>query len=303
MKAHKHRMTTEEKEKFPAEDPLLGVSVLPPHIKLKAFKAARKRAHPSYLERKEKRRLADDHALSNREKEMKEEEKRNAVALSKFKANMNHPCYTTMELLQEELRKIHPPPSTLPLYSDAMKCEIVCGQLRYREACLARVLRKGAMHSSHRGGSALKLVLLLESFAEVLQDEIDNPSLMNPPEIRKTHQGCQFPTEMRMELDRTRTAKTKELTEQFILTHPDGVFTAHRCTVDYSRGNCQNPDALNGGCCLSPRPCLLLCCRYVLPRVLANYIFPSQSTQANEWAGCSIRRTTPTAKCLSSWAP
>jgi hypothetical protein len=93
---------------------------------------------------------------------MKDGEKRNAAALAKFKANRNHPRCTTMELLQEELRKIHPPPSTLPTCTGAMKCETVGDQLRHREACLARVLRKG---------SALKLVLLLESFAAVLQDE------------------------------------------------------------------------------------------------------------------------------------
>ena len=250
LKAHKCRTTAEEKEKFLAEDPLLGVSVLPKHVKIKAFKAARKRAHLSCLERKEKRRLADDNSLRNREKEMKDEEKRNATALAKFKANKNHPCYTTMELLQEELRKIHPPPSTLPMYTDAMKCEIVADQLRCREACLARVLRKGALHSSHRGGSALKLVLLLESFTAALQDEEESPSLMNPPEIRKTCQGYQFPTQLRDELDETITAKTRELTKDFIETHPDGAFTGHRCTIDYPRGNCQNPDALVGECFL-----------------------------------------------------
>jgi hypothetical protein len=239
-------MTAEEKEKFLAEDPLLGVSVLPRHIKIKAFKAARKRTHPSYLERKEKRRLADEHALSNREKDMKAEEQRNAVALSKFKANMNHPCYHSMEELQEVLRSTHTPPSTQPKYSDLMKCEVVADQLRYREACLARVLRSGALRSSHRGGAALKLVLLLESFAEVLEDERETPSLLNPPEIRKTYQGHQFATSLRLDLDRSRNAKTKEMTVEFLETHPDGVFVGHRCTVDFSRGNSSNPDDLIG---------------------------------------------------------
>ena len=308
LKAHKYRMTAEEKEKFLAEDPLLGVSVLPKHVKIKAFKAARKRAHPSYLERKEKRRLADDHSLRNREKEMKDEEKRNATALAKFKANRNHPCYTTMELLQNELRKIHPPPSTLPMYTDAMKCEIVADQLRYREACLARVLRKGALHSSHRGGSALKLVLLLESFASVLQDEVDSPSLMNPPEIRKTYQGCQFPTQLRNELDETRTAKTRELTKDFIETHPDGAFTGHRCTVDYSRGNCQNPDALVGECvhytyiyiyiyihmylcvCVCVYVCVCVCvCMYVCMCILEFFFLPHNHRRAS-WQNVQSRR-------------
>lgn len=246
IKAHKGRMTAEEKEKFLAEDPLLGISVLPRHIKIKAFQAARKRAHPSYLERKEKRRLADEHSLSNREKEMKAEERRNAVALAKFKANMNHPCYHSMEELQEELRSTHAPPSTQPKYSDLMKCEIVADQLRYRQTCLARVLRPGAMHSNHRGGAALKLILLLESFAEVLEDERETPSLLNPPEIRKTYQGHQFATNLRLDLDRSRNAKTKEMTDEFMATHPDGVFEGHRCTVDFSRGNSSNPEDLIG---------------------------------------------------------
>ena len=236
----------DEKEKFLAEDPLLGVSVLPRHIKTKVFKAARKRAHPSYLERKEKRRLANEHSLSNREKDVKAEERRNAVALSKFKANMNHPCYHTMEDLQEEFRSTHAPPSTQPKCSDLMKCEIVADQLRCREACLARVLRSGALHSSHRGGAALKSVLLLESFAEVVEDERETPSLLNPPEIRKTCQGHQFATNTRLDLDRTRNAKTKELTAEFMATHPDGAFEGHRCTIDFSRGNSSNPDALTG---------------------------------------------------------
>ena len=202
-------MTAEEKEEFLAENPLLGVSVLPKNIKVKALKAARKCARVSHLERKQKRRLADDHALRNREKEMKDEEKRNTAALTKFKANKNRPCYTTMEILQEELQKMHPPPSNLPLYSDAMKCEVVIDQLRYREARLGRVLRKGALHSSHRGGSTSKLVLLIENFAQVLEDERGCPSLMNLPEIRKTYQGYQFPIQLRLELDETRTTMTK----------------------------------------------------------------------------------------------
>ena len=37
-----------------------------------------------------------------------------------------------------------------------------------------------------------------------------------------------------------------ELTKQFNDEYPDGVFTAHRCTVDYSRGNALNPDVLKG---------------------------------------------------------
>ena len=239
-------MTAEEKETFLAEEPFLAVSVLPKHIKIKAFKAARKNARPAYLLRKEKRRVADDNALSNKEKEMKKEEKRNAEALAKFKANLNHPCYKSMDELQAVLQELHPAPSTLPKYSDAMKCEIVCGQLRYREACLGRVLRRGCLHSSHKGGSTSKLVLLLESFAEVVKDEEETPALLNPPDVRKTYQAAVFATPLRLELDQTRTKKTVELTKQFNDEYPDGLFTAHRCTVDYSRGNALNPDALKG---------------------------------------------------------
>ena len=132
------------------------------------------------------------------------------------------------------------------MYTDTMKCEIVADQLRFRENCLGRVLRKGALHSSHRGGSTSKLTLLLESFMLALKDEEENPALLSPPEIRKTYQAHPFATTLRLELDQTRNSKTKELTAEFLATHADGVFGGHRCTIDYSRGNCKNPEALIG---------------------------------------------------------
>ena len=246
LKRHGGRMTSAEKQKFLEEEPFIAMSVLPRHVQIKAFKATRRMAHPDYLERKAKRQLADDNSLAKREADMKDEERRNSEALCRFKASINHPRYKTMVELHAELQKIHAHPSVTPMYTDTMKCEIVADQLRFREVCLGRVLRRGALHSSHRGGSTSKLNLLLESFMSALKDEEQNPALLSPPEIRKTYQAHPFATTLRLELDQTRNSKTKELTADFLATHADGVFGGHRCTIDYSRGNCKNPEALIG---------------------------------------------------------
>ena len=72
------------------------------------------------------------------------------------------------------------------MYTDTMKCEIVADQLRFRENCLGRVLRRGALHSSHRGGSTSKLTLLLESFIEHSDDAGAAASVVSPSDAAKS---------------------------------------------------------------------------------------------------------------------
>jgi hypothetical protein len=86
-------------------------------------------------------------------------------------------------------------------YSDTMKCEIVVKQMQHRRDCYGRSLKPGALQSDHKGGASEKLIKLLAAFEDVLNEEQDAPSLLQPPQLRAVYQAHHFPSELRRNLD------------------------------------------------------------------------------------------------------
>ena len=86
-------------------------------------------------------------------------------------------------------------------YSDTMKCEIVVKQMQHRRDCYGRCLKPGALQSDHKGGASEKLLKLLASFEDVLNEEQDAPALLQPPQIRAVYQAHHFPSDLRRNLD------------------------------------------------------------------------------------------------------
>jgi hypothetical protein len=82
-----------------------------------------------------------------------------------------------------------------------MKCEIVVKQMQHRRDCYGRCLKPGALQSDHKGGAAEKLIKLLASFEDVMNEEQDAPALLQPPQIRGVYQAHHFPSDLRRNLD------------------------------------------------------------------------------------------------------
>ena len=157
----------------------------------------------------------------------------------------NFYVYCTMVELNDELSRTHT--SGRPLYTTAMKVEIVEKQIQYRRDCLMRKLRPGTLCSDAKINDDRKLDRLKENFKQILIDEALYPSLKQPPpQIRATYEAHVFPNKVRRDLDSERNAVTREMTRHFLETFEGGVFTGWRCSYDYALSRPLNPNALTG---------------------------------------------------------
>jgi len=228
---------------FLLKEPLLGCDHLGEEEELRVFKSCRKASrkyHADITKAKGNQVSAD---LRRKETHVAETEKREARALERFMAKRNYQVFHTVLDLQRELGKKHD--TGVPMYTPAMKVEIVEAQIQYRRDCLLRKLRPGALCSSV-SGSIRKLDALMDSFSIIIEDELRFPALLKPPEIRKTQQSHPFSNKARQTLDEERSMVTREMTRNFMDTYEGGVFLGWRCTIDYSRSYPLNPEALVG---------------------------------------------------------
>ena len=72
-------------------------------------------------------------------------ERSQAIALTRFKDKENFEVLKSIPTLENELALKHP--TGAPMYTTAMKVEIVEKQIQYRRDCLMRKLRPGALCS------------------------------------------------------------------------------------------------------------------------------------------------------------
>jgi hypothetical protein len=237
-------MTEEASVNFLARSPMVILENMPEHQFQDVYKACRRITPPQFKKFRtdKKKQLLND--LLRKEEKVKEQERREAKALQRYKDKQHFLVYTSMPQLLTELDTKHA--SGKEKYTATMQCEIVVAQLQYRRDCLARCLRPGALCSSHTGSAQSKLQQLLQHFASVLCDEQHIPSLLKPPSIRRKYASHMFATSLRSQLDRDRNSITAAMTEAFIAAYEGGTFTGWRCTVDYSRSHPLNPEALIG---------------------------------------------------------
>ena len=237
-------MTAEEEIKLLNEEYLLGVEDMDPAEEELLYRLAHKKRRAHYLSIRNAKAQSVKTDLQRRKEMVAAQERKEANALLRYKEKENFYVYCTMVELNDELSRTHT--SGRPLYTTAMKVEIVEKQIQYRRDCLMRKLRPGTLCSDAKINDDRKLDRLKENFKQILIDEALYPSLKQPPQIRATYEAHVFPNKVRRDLDSERNAVTREMTRHFLETFEGGVFTGWRCSYDYALSRPLNPNALTG---------------------------------------------------------
>jgi hypothetical protein len=135
----------EEEIKLLNEEYLLGVEDMDPAEEELLYRLAHKKRHAHYLSIRNAKAQSVKTDLQRRKEKVAAQERREANALLRYKEKINFYVYCTMVELNDELSRTRT--SGRPLYTTAMKVEIVEKQIQYRRDCLMRKLRPGALCS------------------------------------------------------------------------------------------------------------------------------------------------------------
>ena len=171
--------TAEEKIKLLNEEYLLGVEDMDPAEEELLYRLAHKKRRAHYLSIRNAKAQSVKTDLQRRKEKVAAQERKEANALLRYKEKENFYVYCTMVELNDELSRTHT--SGRPLYTTAMKVEIVEKQIQYRRDCLMRKLRPGTLCSDAKINDDRKLDRLKENFKLILIDEALYPSLKQPP--------------------------------------------------------------------------------------------------------------------------
>ena len=129
-------MTDEEEASFLQQSPMALIENMSEEDFEAVHKVTRKMTTPEFKKIREAKNVQMEKDLQRKEEQVKEQETREAKALQRYKDKENFEVFETFSALQEKLKEVHQ--SGLPMYTPAMKCDIVTAQLQYRRDCLAR---------------------------------------------------------------------------------------------------------------------------------------------------------------------
>ena len=111
-----------------------------------------------------------------------------------------------------------------PMYSTALKTNIVREQLNVRKWVYGRKFPVGFLDSGSNDSNNAKLQKLKSTLKGIMQEEVIKPPVKKPPLIRTECEIGPNPTAFRMSLGAERNQITTALEAEFIKKHPGGIW-------------------------------------------------------------------------------
>jgi hypothetical protein len=165
--------------------------------------------------------------LARKRDQKDEKEVADSAKRTQYSAFENIPVYRTMPELEDVLNSMYPEAGDVParpMYSTALKTNIVREQLNVRKWVYGRKFPVGFLDSGSNDSNNAKLQKLKSTLKGIMQEEAIKPPVKKPPLIRTEYEIGPNPTAFRLSLDAERNQITHALEAEFIKDHPRGIF-------------------------------------------------------------------------------